>query len=57
MDSLARVKRVGKRRATVMQEYRAAIRAAREDGHSLRTIADAAGVSHVAVLKVLKADH
>jgi hypothetical protein len=54
MDTLARVKRVSKRRASVMQEYRVALLAARDDGHSLREIARAAGVSHVAVLKLLR---
>jgi DNA-directed RNA polymerase specialized sigma24 family protein len=56
VDSLIRVKRVSKRRASVMQDYRAAVLAAREDGHSLREIAKAAGVSHVAVLKLLRGD-
>jgi DNA-directed RNA polymerase specialized sigma24 family protein len=51
---LARVKRAASRRVSISQEYRAAIRAARDEGHSLREIAKAAGVSHVAVLKLLR---
>jgi hypothetical protein len=54
MTSLARVKRAQRRRASAMQEYRAAILAARDDGRSLREIAHAAGVTHVAVLKLLR---
>jgi hypothetical protein len=54
MTSLARVKRAQRRRASAMEEYRAAILAARDDGRSLREIAHAAGVSHVAVLKLLR---
>lgn len=54
MDSLGRVKRVSKRRVEVMADYRAALQAARDDGHSLRVIAKAAGVSHVAVLQMLR---
>lgn len=37
-----------------MDDYRAALKAAEADGHSLREIAKAAGVSHVAVLKMLR---
>ncbi len=56
MDNLTRLRRVGKRRASVTLEFRAAIVAAREDGHSLRAIADAAGISHVRVLKILRGE-
>lgn len=54
MTALSRVKRTAGKRSAVSEEYRAAIRAARDEGHSLRAIASAAGVSHVAVLKLLK---
>ena len=54
MNSLTRVKRVSARRVSVMEDYKTALRAARDDGHSLREIAKAAGVSHVAVLKLLR---
>lgn len=56
MDTLTRVKRVSKRRASVAQEFRAAIVAARDEGHSLRAIAESAGVSHVRVLKILRGE-
>lgn len=56
MDSLIRVKRAYIRRASVTQQCRDAIIAARADGHSLRTIADAAGISHVRVLKILRGE-
>lgn len=54
MDSLTRVKRAASRRVSADAEYRAALRAAQEDGKSLRAIAAAAGVAHVTVLKMLK---
>ena len=37
-----------------MQEYRDAIHAAHEAGHSTREIAKTIGVSHVAVVKMLE---
>lgn len=52
--SLSRVKRAASRRASAMDDYREALKAARDDGHSLREIAKAAGVSHVAVMKLLR---
>lgn len=55
-DSLSRVRRVSRRRVSVAQEFRAAIHQAREDGHSLRAIAEAAGLSHVRVLKILRGE-
>lgn len=54
--SLDRVKRVGKRRASVAAEFKAAIVEARDEGHSLRAIAEAAGISHVRVLKILRGE-
>jgi len=54
MQPLTRVKRAHQRRASAMQEYRDSIRAAHDAGHSTREIAKAAGVSHVAVVKMLE---
>lgn len=54
INSLTRVRRAASRRVSVMDDYRAALKAAEADGHSLREIAKAAGVSHVAVLKMLR---
>lgn len=48
-DRLARVRRATARRARAEEEWRAALKAARQDGMSLRQIATAAGVSHVRV--------
>ena len=56
MDSLISVKRVGKRRASVAADFKAAIIAAREDGHTLRAIGEAAGITHVRVLKILRGE-
>jgi len=53
MPDLNRVKRATKRRATADEEWRAAIRAAAEDGASLRQIAAVAGVSNVRVHQIL----
>lgn len=53
---LSAVKRAARRRASADSDYRAAIRAAHDAGHSLRAIAEAAGVSHVAILKTLRSD-
>ena len=52
-DSLARVRRATKKRATAEQEWRDAIRSAVE-ANSLRTIGKAAGVSHVRVLQIVR---
>lgn len=54
MQPLTRVKRAQRRRASATQEYKDALKAAHDAGHSLREIAEAAGVSHVAVLQMLK---
>lgn len=51
---LARVKRATKRRATAEEEWRVAIREAHAEGVSLRAIAQAAGVSHVRVLQIVR---
>ena len=54
MTPLTRAKRAAVRRASATQEYKNAIRAAHDAGHSLREIAAAVGTSHVAVLKLLR---
>ncbi len=51
---LARAKRAARRRVSAVEEYRAAVIAAHGAGHSLREIAQAVGVSHVAVLQMVK---
>lgn len=56
MRPLTRVKRANTRRASADAEYRAAITAAKAAGHSLRQIAEAAGISHVRVLKILRGE-
>jgi hypothetical protein len=53
-DKLAGLRRLSGRRSRVDAEWRAAIQDARADGESLRAIAAAAGVSHVAVLKIVR---
>jgi hypothetical protein len=54
MDALARVRRLAKRRDTVEADYREAIRAAVQQGASLRAVAKAAGISHVRVLQITR---
>jgi len=54
MQPLTRAKRAAARRASAMQEYRDAVRAAHEEGHTTREIAQAVGTSHVAVVKLLQ---
>ena len=53
-DPLARVRRAAKTRAKTDAEWRDAIRAARAEGKTLRQIAEAAGVSNVAVLNITR---
>lgn len=53
MTHETRVKRAAQRRASAMQEYRDAIKAAADAGLSTREIAKHAGVSQVAVVKML----
>jgi hypothetical protein len=52
-DSLARVRRATKRRAAAEQEWRDAIRAAAEN-NTLRAVGEAAGVTHVRVLQLVR---
>lgn len=54
--SLAHVKRAAKARERANVAYHDAIRAAHADGHSLRSIGAAAGVSHVRVLKIVRGE-
>lgn len=56
MTDLARLRRASARRSRAQDEWRDAIREAREQGASLRAIANAAGVSHVRVLKILRGE-
>lgn len=49
-----RILRAAQKRRTAESEYRAAIVAAREAGLSLRDIGEAAGISHVRVLNILR---
>lgn len=53
-DSLARVRRATKRREQAEREWREAIRTAAEQ-NSLRTVGEAAGVTHVRVLQIVQA--
>lgn len=55
-NTIAAAKRAARRRASAESDYRAAIRAAHNAGHSLRTIGEAVGVSHVAILKTLRSE-
>ena len=52
-DSLARVKRATKKRATAEQEWRDAIRTAAKT-NSLRAVGDAAQITHVRVLQITR---
>jgi hypothetical protein len=56
MQPLTRAKRAAAKRNAATLEYRDAIRAAHEAGHSLREIAAAVGISHVRVLKIVRGD-
>jgi hypothetical protein len=49
---LQKVARASSNRVRAEASWKAAIRSARADGHSLREIAQAAGVSHVRVLQI-----
>jgi hypothetical protein len=54
MGPVARVARATKQRAQAERSWRDAIRAARDEGVSLRAIASAAGISHVRVIQILR---
>lgn len=51
---LTRVKRATKRRAESEGAWRSAIKEAHANGESLRAIAQAAGISHVRVLQIVR---
>ena len=51
---LTRVRRAAKRRRDATDGFRQAVLDAHREGESLRRIADAAGLSHVAVLKIVR---
>lgn len=52
-DTLARVKRATKKRATAEREWRDAIRAAATT-NSLRTVGEAANITHARVLQITR---
>jgi hypothetical protein len=54
MEALTRVARAAKRRADADRDWHDAIRAARNEGASLRAVAAAAGVSHVRVIQITR---
>lgn len=54
MSTLARLEAVTERRAEAEKGWVRLVRRARDEGHSLRAIAAAAGVSHVAVARLLR---
>ena len=56
MDTIARVEQASRKRAAADREWHAAIQQAVTDGHTLRKVAAAAGVSHVRVLQISRED-
>lgn len=54
MDSLIRVRRAAARRRASDTHWREAIRQAIRDGHSQRTVANAAGITHTRVQQILR---
>lgn len=54
---LRAVKRAASRRASAEASYRDAIRQAHAAGQSLRAIAEAAGVTHVRILQIVREQH
>ena len=53
-DQLKAVRRAARRRVAATTEFRTAVIAAHQSGESLRAIAAEAGLSHVAVLKIVQ---
>ena len=53
MSSLSRLEAVTKRKRETEAGWLRLVRLARSEGHSLRSIADAAGVSHTAIAKIV----
>lgn len=54
--NLRAVKRAASRRASADEGFRAAVLKAHADGESLRAIANAAGLSHVRVLQIVRGE-
>lgn len=55
MSTLDNVKAAASARGVADSAYRAAILQAHKDGHSVRTIAEAAGVSHGTIHNIVRA--
>lgn len=55
ISSLDELRVIGEQRRATDAAFRAAIKSARREGHSLRAIADAAGVNHQTVANILNA--
>jgi len=55
-QSLSRVKRAAGRRVSASAAFKQAIIDAHAEGHSLRAIGLAAGITHVRVLKILRGE-
>ena len=53
-EHLKAVRRAARRRVAATAEFRAAVIEASQSGESLRAIAAEAGLSHVAVLKIVR---
>ena len=56
MDALGRVRQATRKRTNADREWHAAIQQAVSEGHTLRQVAVAAGVSHVRVLQISRED-
>jgi transposase-like protein len=56
MDHLTRVKRATTRRASALEAWRESIRAAVRSGYSMREVGEAAGISHVQVLRIVRGE-
>lgn len=55
MDDLARLRRATANRERADEAWKNAIRAAHANGASLRRVGEAAGITHVRVLQILRA--
>lgn len=56
MENLAQVKRAAAKAARSRAALEAAMRSAHQDGAALRKIADAAGMSHESVRRLIRSD-
>jgi transposase-like protein len=56
MTAIQKVKRATASRTRSEQAWKDALREARDEGVPLRTIAEAAGISHVRVLQILRGE-